>query len=101
MTTTKRYRSPGRKEMAALCAGKRYREPVYAMRGKVPSAVEEDKEFFQLFQLSKKLEHVLSELRGETIPDVAAIRAAQDVFNSSLNRVRARWLELVPEDRPS
>lgn len=94
-------RSPGRKAMAKECAGKLKQEKIYPMRGRLPEAVQEDKQFFQLFQMSKRLEAVLVELKQKTIPDIEAIRAAQDAFNEALNQVRARWLELVPGDRPS
>jgi len=87
--------------MAKECRGKRYRKPVYEMKGNVPTAVEEDKQFFQLFQMSKDLEKVVNDLKDETIPDIKAIQAARDAFNACLNQLRVRWLELVPEDRPS
>ncbi len=95
------YKSPGRREMAKSLKGKRHQKKLWHMRGaNIPQAVEEDKTFFQLFQMSKDLEQVLAELKSETIPDLAAIHAARDAFNASINAVRARWLELVPEDRP-
>ena len=92
----------GRRTTAQLLKGKRYRVPTYYMRGAdIPEAVEHDKAFFQLFQISKRLEKTLHELREETIPDIGAIKAAQEAFNEALNAVRFRWLQLVPEDRPS
>lgn len=94
-------RSPGRKATARACAGKPVLKTVHQMRGAVPLAVQEDKTFFQLFQMSKDLEQVLFQLRDETIPDIAAVQAAQDAFNESLNAARARWFELVPGDKPS
>ena len=95
-------KSPGRKAMAAQLRGKRVTKKVWEMRGAhVPQAVQEDKTFFQLFQLSKDLEKVVLDLKAETIPDMRAIQAARDAFNAAINAVRVRWLELVPEDRPS
>ena len=95
-------KSPGRRTMAQELRGKRHVDAPYYMRGAdIPEAVECDKQFFQLFQISKRLEKTLHELREETIPDIGAIKAAQDAFNEALNAVRFRWLQLVPEDRPS
>ncbi len=95
-------KSPGRRAMAHELRGKRVQKKLWHMRGaNIPKAVEEDKRFFQLFQMSKDLEQIVDELKNETIPDMAAIKAARDAFNAALNAVRVRWLELVPEDRPS
>ncbi len=87
--------------MAEECRGKKFSKPLHQMRGKIPQAIEEDKQFFQLFQMSKDLEKVVMDLKDEAIPDIAAIRAAQDAFNAVMVQLRGRWFELVPEDRPS
>ncbi len=95
-------RSPGRRQLAKEVAGKRVQKTPWHMRGaNIPQAIEEDKQFFQLFQMSKDLEKVVLDLKNETIPDIAAIQAARDAFNAVINQLRSRWLELVPEDRPS
>ncbi len=94
-------KSIGRRRMAQECRGKKFSKPLHQMRGHIPSAVEEDKQFFQLFQMSKDLEKVVMDLKDEAIPDIAAIRAAQDAFNGIMVQLRGRWFELVPEDRPS
>lgn len=94
-------RSPGRKAMAKELCGKCAQKPVHTMLGQVPEAIEQDKQFFQLFQISKDLEATVRELRNEPRPDLEAIQAARDAFNSVICQLRARWLELVPEDRPS
>jgi hypothetical protein len=95
-----RYRSPGRKETARLCTGRPYREAVYTMQGNVPQAVEEDKEFWLLFQQSKQLEKALADAHKRKRADIGVIQVLQDDFNACINKIRARWLELVPEDMP-
>lgn len=87
--------------MAQECRGKRFTKPLHQMRGRIPQAVEEDKQFFQLFQMSKDLEKVVLDLKDEAIVDMEALQAARDAFNEVMNKLRARWFELVPEDRPS
>lgn len=94
------YRSPGRRKVASLCTGRPYREATYAMRGNVPQAVEEDKEFWLLFQQSKQLEAALADARAKKRPDVGVVQLLQDDFNGCINKIRARLAELVPEDRP-
>jgi hypothetical protein len=96
-TAKPRYKSPGRKAMAKLCAGKPAARKRYAMVGNVPRVIEEDRQFFLRFQTSKKLEAVLFALRAEAVPDLEAIKAAQDAFNAAMAAVRARWFELIPE----
>ena len=94
------YRSPGRKALARLNAGRPYREATYAMRGNVPRAVEEDKEFWLLFQQSKQLEKALANAKRAEVPDLGVVQLLQDDFNAAINKIRARWFELVPDDKP-
>jgi hypothetical protein len=73
-------RSPGRREMARRCAGRRWQPEVYPMRG-APRELEQDREFYTLFQESKRLEARLPE--------------SQDAFNACINKIRARGLALT------
>lgn len=46
------YKSPGRRAMAKLC--RKATVPHYTMRGEVPAELEEDREFFAIFQQWKR-----------------------------------------------
>ena len=76
------YRSPGRREMRDACKGHRWQPEVYPMRGNVPREFEEDRQFYLLFQESKRLE--------------AKLPATQAKYNACISKLVARGRELMP-----